>query len=138
MDSIERVLGIIAWPSVSVVMLFLFRQQIAVLFSRVTHIRASSKGVELLLQSLEQEGRLPFGSRTELSGLTSHDIWALADFGSNNIPTQVSKMVLAQRVAARSLKDAGLLELEGEGENRKVVLTELARRTLDAAKSLPL
>jgi hypothetical protein len=103
---------------------------------RLRSVKAGSTGIELVLDHLEQEAQLSQSARVELSGLTSHDIWALDDFASKRITTKVADMKPAQRVAARALTDHGLLTIAGDGESRAVVLTPLGRQILDAANSL--
>jgi hypothetical protein len=79
-------------------------------------------------------------SRGELSGLSSHDIWALDSFANreNKVPKEVGLMNAPQRVAARTLLDLNLLTLVGEGASRHVTVTALGHLILETAKSLPL
>lgn len=48
----------------------------------------------------------------------------------------VSTLKVPQRVAARMLCDAGLLQIEGDGNDRKVRVTNLGRDILSAAARL--
>ena len=102
----------LAWPSVVLIIAYLFRSAITALVSRVRQIKAT--GVELVLQQLEQQGQLPIGARSELQGLSAHDIWALDSFAEKKVPLKPALMNNMQRVAARTLVDAGLLTLKGE------------------------
>ena len=112
----------------------MFRRPIIDLFTRVREFEA--KGVRLILNRLEMEGQLPAGSRAELMGLSANDIWALDDFAAKKITTMLVEMKPSQRVAARTLLDAGLLTVRGEGAGRHVELAPLGQRVLDAAGSL--
>jgi len=122
----------VAWPLVVLVIVYMFRATIKSLLSRVREIKAT--GVELLLHQLEQQGQLPVGGRAELQGLTAHDIWALDSFASGL--KQTAAMNNPQRVAARTLLDAGLLVLKGSGEQREVEITPLGKKLLEAARAL--
>src|SRR3990172_13006517 len=112
MESAEKILSIVIWPAVVLAIVVIFRAQLAAILTRVTKIQANSKGVELLIANLEKQGQLPFGARTELSGLTSHDIWALFDLGNKKL--LIKNMNLPQKVASRTLLDAGLFEIQGD------------------------
>lgn len=136
MEIIPQILNAIAWPIVVLVIALCFRQIIKDVFKRVQKVIANSKGVELILDQLEKQGQLPFGSRSELSGLTSHDIWALDEFARNKITTTVSKMNLAQKVAARSLMDVNLLEIINTDSEKQVRITKLGSQILEVAKTL--
>jgi hypothetical protein len=105
----------VAWPLVVLTVGCVFRRPIGNALVRLRKVRATSKGVELVLDSLERKGQLPVGSRAELSGLSAHDIWALDSFANGRITTLVAQLNPAQRVAARALRDAGLLTLTGDG-----------------------
>jgi hypothetical protein len=128
----------LSWPVAILVLAFLFRESIGSLIGRIHKLKATSKGVELVLHKMEKDGQLSASSRAELAGLSSHDVWALDSFEGKKIPTEVDRMNPAQRVAARTLLDLNLLTLVGEGPNRQVVVAPLGRQMLDAAKSLPL
>jgi hypothetical protein len=106
------------------------------LIPRLHTLKATSKGVELVLEKLEQQAPQASGSRTELSGLSSHDIWALDTFANQKISLIVDQMNPAQRVAARTLADFKLLTIISEGTNRRVELTSLGRQILQAANSI--
>ena len=134
MEIVPEILAATAWPIVALVIACIFRRPITELLSRVRQIKA--KGVELILDRLEKEGQLPVGARAELSGLSAHDIWALNDFATKRITAMPIEMKPAQRVAARTLLDAGLLTLRGEGAARQVEVTPLGQRILEAAGSL--
>lgn len=136
MEIIPQILNAIAWPIVVLVIALSFRQIVKDIFKRVQKVVANSKGVELILDQLEKQGQLSFGSRSELSGLTSHDIWALEDFSRNKITTIVSKMSLAQKVAARSLMDVNLLEIINADSEKQVKITQLGSQILEVAKTL--
>src|SRR3972149_6343131 len=118
---IPQVLNAIAWPIVVLIVICIFRRPISDVFSRILKVRASSKGIELVLEKLEKEGQLPVGARAELAGLSGNDVWALDDLANNRIATRISEMKPAQRVIARTLVDSGLLMVSGEGPNRQVV-----------------
>lgn len=128
----------LSWPVAVLLLAFLFREAISGLIGRIHKLKASSKGVELVLHKMEKEGQLSVSSRAELAGLSSHDIWALDSFAQGKIITKVDQMSPAQRVAARTLLDLNLLALFGEGPNRQVAVAPLGRQMLDAAKLLPL
>jgi hypothetical protein len=115
LSGLLRFLGAISWPIAVLVLAILFRRPIRDLVTRVRTLKATSTGVELVLNELEKEGLLPVSSRAELSGLSSHDIWALDSFARGEVTTKVDQMRLAQRVAARTLLDVKLLTLVGEG-----------------------
>ena len=136
MDGIAHILSAVTWPIVVLTVFLVFRSSIKGLLARLLKIKASSKGVELVLEELEKEGQLPIGSRTELAGLSAHEIWALDDFTNQRIAVSVSQMKPAQRVAARTLRDAGLLTVQGEGPDRKIAATPLGLDILRAANSL--
>lgn len=68
--------------------------------------------------------------------MSAHDIWALDTFASVATPMLVTTLKTPQRVAARTLYEAGLLLIEGNAENRKVVVTPLGRDILSAAGKL--
>jgi hypothetical protein len=131
-------LGAVSWPIAVIVLAILFRRAIRDLIRRTRTIKATSAGVELVLNELEKEGPLPMSSRAELSGLSSHDIWALDSFAKGEVTTKVDQMRPAQRVAARTLVDVKLLTLVGENSNKEVTVSPLGRRVLEAAGSLPL
>ena len=133
---IPQVLNAIAWPIVVLIVICIFRRPISDVFSRILKVRASSKGIELVLEKLEKEGQLPVGARAELAGLSGNDVWALDDLANNRIATRISEMKPAQRVIARTLVDSGLLMVSGEGPNRQVVVTPLGRQILQVASTL--
>jgi hypothetical protein len=130
--------GAIAWPLVIIVIILMFRRQIFYLFERLSRVKAYT--VEMIFENMEKKGELTPTSRSDLSGLSAHDIWALNDFAEKKIsvPVEVIKMNAAQRVAARTLVDAGLLHILGEGADRHVEVSDLGRKVLAAAKQLPL
>jgi hypothetical protein len=128
----------ISWPIAAITLAVIFRKPIIGLMTRVHKIKATSKGAELVLHELEKQGRLSTFSRLELEGLTAHDIWALQSFESGTIPIQVDLMKPAQRVAARTLVDLGILSLVGEGPQRHVEIAPLGFKILEAAKSISL
>jgi hypothetical protein len=132
---VQLIVGI-AWPAVILGLAFMLRKPIVGLLPRIRSVEGL--GIKLILDQVEKEGQLPFGSRAELSGLTPHDIWALHSFEQKEIPVEVVKMRPMQRVAARTLYDAGLLSIHGEDTGRHVELTELGQKILDAARSVPL
>lgn len=127
-----------SWPITILVLALLFQKSVRELVERVHTIKATSKGVEMLMNKLEKEGQLPLSSRAELSGLSANDIWALNDFASEKITTCVDQMTPMQRVAARTLLDSKLLAVTGEGPARKVTVAPLGRLILETAKSIPL
>jgi hypothetical protein len=136
MEIIPQVLNAIAWPIVVLIIALCFRKIIKDIFSRVQKVVANSKGIELILDQLEKERKLPFGAREELSGLTSHDIWALDEFARNKITTIISDMNLAQKVAARSLMDVNLLVINNIESKQQVEITQLGRQILAIANTL--
>ncbi|MGA8729895.1 MAG: hypothetical protein WB608_14175 [Terracidiphilus sp.] len=121
------------WPSAALILiggLFVFTP----LTDLVTRIhKVKFKEMEVVLDDMV----LPPKLRAELSGLSSHDIWALDSF-ANGIGVVVESMKPAQRVAARMLVDFRLLSVAGEGPDRKVSLTPQGQQLLAAAKSLAL
>ena len=129
-----EIVAALAWPLAVLAIDLLFRSRIESLLSRVRQIKAT--GVELLLNQLEQQGQLPVAGRAELQGLTAHDIWALDNFATSAIPTKTAAMNIQQRVAARTLLDAGLLVLKGSEAQREVEVTALGKKLLEAAKAL--
>ncbi len=135
MEGFAAILGAVMWPVVVLTVFLLFRRPLNELLARVLRIKAGSKGVDLILRELEREQQLPFGSRSELAGLTAHDIWALDSFADKAMPPGTD-LTPAQRVAARTLRDVGLITIEGEGAARKVALTELGQEVLRIAKGL--
>lgn len=136
MEYIAPISSAVAWPLVVLIILFLFREPLKDLLSRVQQLKGTSSGLELVLDRLDKGGQLPFGSRKELAGLTAHDIWALETFIDENKNEPVDKMKPAQRVAVRTLCDAKLLALTGDGANRKVIATALGKQILTAANEL--
>ena len=134
MEIIAQIIVGLAWPVMVLVIACMFRRPIIDLFTRVREFEA--KSVRLILNRLEMEGQLPAGSRAELMGLSANDIWALDDFAAKKITTMLVEMKPSQRVAARTLLDAGLLTVRGEGAGRHVELAPLGQRVLDAAGSL--
>jgi len=136
MSQLAQILNAIAWPVVVLIVLTAFYCPIKRALGRVLQVRAGSKGIELVLEELNKEGKLPFGSRKELTGLTAHDIWALDTFANAAMPLLVNTLKVPQRVAARTLYEAGLLLVEGNAENRKVIVTPLGREILSAAGKL--
>ena len=136
MEVVAPILNAIAWPFVALILIWAFRKALSELLARVLQLKASSSGIELILDRLEKEGQLPFGSRSELAGLTAHDIWALESFSNGQISPVVEKLNTAQRVAVRTLCDAKLLAITGEGVDRKVVATTFGEQTLRAASLL--
>jgi hypothetical protein len=134
MNILAQILTALAWPIVTLIIAGMFRRPLSTLISRAREIRASSKGIELILEQLEKKGQLPLGSRFELSGLSAHDIWALDDFAANKI----LPIKPAQRVIARTLADAGLLEISGEGPNYRIIVTPFGRQILETARTIPL
>jgi hypothetical protein len=123
MPTIAQIIAAIAWPAITLVIALMFRRAILDLLPRIRTLEA--KGLKLILDRLEKEGQLPVGGRAELSGLSSHDIWALHSFAQKEIPVTIVAMKPMQRVAARTLYDAGLLTVRGEGNERYVDLTPL-------------
>ena len=136
MNELAQILNAVAWPSVVLIVLAAFYCPLKRVLERVLQVRAGSKGIELVLDELNKEGKLPFGSRKELSGLSAHDIWALDTFANAPPPILVSRLKVPQRVAARTLSEASLFTVEGDGENRKVIVTSLGRDILSAAGKL--
>ena len=133
---IAQILDAIAWPLVVLIVLLTLHSPIKHALDRLLQVRASSKGIELVLDKLDKEGKLPFGARKELSGLSYHDIWALHSFANASSPVRVKEMKTPQRVAARTLSEAGLLSIEGYDENRTVTITSLGKDILSAADKL--
>jgi hypothetical protein len=136
METVAQIIAAIAWPAIIFVIACMFRRPVLDLLPRIRVLEA--KGVKLILDRLEKEGQLPAAGRAELSGLSSHDIWALHSFAQKEIPVAVVKMKPMQRVAARTLYDAGLLTVRGEGNDRYVDLTPLGQKILDAGAAIPL
>lgn len=136
MEYIAPILSTVAWPAVVLIILYSFREALRDLISRVQQVKGSSSGLELVLDRLDKDGQLPFGSRKELAGLTAHDIWALETFADEKRNEPVDKMKPAQRVAVRTLCDAKLLAFTGDGANRKVIATALGKQILTAANEL--
>jgi hypothetical protein len=132
MEVFLEILHAISWPVAVLIVLGIFCVPIWRAVARLQTLKATSKGVELVLE----QAQLSATSRAELSGLSPHDIWALDDFSTGSIPVVVSQMKLSQRVAARALLDLHLLTIEGSGLNRKVVVTPLGQQILQAAESL--
>ncbi len=135
-NQLANIIGSTAWPAVALVIALVYRRAIVGLFSRTTTAKIHSKGIELILDSMERQGQLPFGARTELLGLTSHDIWALHDLGNAVVQTKVAKMNVAQKVAARTLIYNALLVIEGSDKERTVKVTPLGTKMLESAASL--
>ena len=136
MEYIAPILSAVAWPAVVLIFLCVFRETLINLLSRVQQLKGGTSGLELVLDRLDKDGQLPFGSRKELSGLTAHDIWALETFADEKRNESVDKLKPAQRVAVRTLCDAKLLALTGDGANRKVITTALGKQILTAANEL--
>jgi len=136
MTGIAEVLSAVAWPVVVLAIFLMLRSSITGLLARVKRLKAGAAGVDLLVERLQKEDPTVFAGRPELSGLTSHDVWALDSFASQTLV--VTKLTPAQRVAARSLLDAGLLTIRSSGSDFVVQPTELGRRLLDAASSVSL
>jgi len=130
--AVAEVAAAVAWPLVIMILVCVFYKPITSLLSRVREIKAS--GVEVLVDRLEEQGKLPVGGRAELQGLTSHDIWALDTFAK--VPMKIAAMTNPQRVAARTLLDAGLLVLQGTGVEREVEVAPLGKELLEAAKTI--
>jgi hypothetical protein len=134
MEIVAQILAAIAWPLVVLVIALMLRRPLLDLLPRVRQVEA--KGIKLILERLEEEGQpLPFGARKELSGLTSHDIWALESFAQGQMPL-IPDLKPGQRVAARALVEAGLVSIRGEGPSRRLEVTELGKKILAAAESL--
>jgi hypothetical protein len=110
------------WPSDTLIVLgaLICFTPIIGLISRVHKVKF--KEMEVILDDMV----LPPKLRAELSGLSSHDIWALDSF-ENAHSTLIDSMKPAQRVAARMLVDFKLLSITGEGAERKVSLTSQGR-----------
>ena len=90
--------------------------------------------VELVLDRLESKAQLPVTARAELSGLTSHDIWALSSFQKG--ATNILAMSPAQKVAVKTLAELGLLSIETLDDKRQVRVTKLGEQLLEAADSI--
>jgi len=135
-ESSAAIIIALVWPITVLIVVFMFKKNITDLFTRISKIKSPPLGIELMLDELETRRILPFGARRELSGLTSHDIWALDEFGRGAINVLLTKMNVPQRVAARTLIDAKLLTIDGAGENRKVILTELGKKIIEIAGQL--
>lgn len=136
MEILPQILNAIAWPVVILVIALTFRGTINSIFSRVNKVVANTTGFELILKQLVNEGQISSDLRTQLSGLTSHDLWALYDFSNGKIPNVVSKMSVVQQAAARFLIDAKFLEIESIENDRKIKTTLLGEKVLEKAKSL--
>jgi hypothetical protein len=122
------------WPSATLILvgaLSLFPPLLDLIY-RIHKLKY--KEIEVILDDMVLSPKL----RAELSGLSSHDIWALSDFAEAKITVSVDKMKPAQRVAARMLVDFKLLTITCHETERIVSLTSEGRQLLDAAKSLPL
>ena len=72
----------------------------------------------------------------ELGGLTSNEIWALNDLSKGKITNAIKEMNQPQKVAVKTLLILNLVQSEGEGENRKVVLTNLGEKFLETANKI--
>lgn len=136
MTGIAEVLSAVAWPIVVLAIFLMLRSSINGLLARVKRLKAGATGVDLLLERLQKQDPAAFAARPELSGLTSHDIWALDSFASNKLV--VKTLTAAQRVAARSLLEAGLVAMTATGSDLLVQPTELGQSLLNAARALPI
>jgi hypothetical protein len=110
----------------------LFTLPIENLLSNLSTLKVGASGIEMIANEM----KLPSNTREELGGLSSHDVWALDDFSTAKIKVLIGQMKPAQKVAARTLIDAKLLDIVDEGEGRKVVATELGKRFLETAKTI--
>jgi hypothetical protein len=129
-------IGHLAWPITTLIIALLFRKPVLDLLSRAKSANLSTKGVELVLNTMESKGQITFGARGELSGMTSHDIWALHDLARKPGFNVISKMGVPNKVAARTLIDYGLLYVDDSGKERVVKTTKLGDAVLETAATL--
>jgi hypothetical protein len=99
---------------------------------RLSSLKASTSGVELVLQNLSVD------ARQDLAGLSGHDIWALNDLvtTTEQYPVTVDGLPVPHRVMVRTFLDLNLMVVVGEGDKRIVIPTELPHQILRAAKEL--
>jgi hypothetical protein len=136
MNNVLQILHVVSWPLAIVAIVVVFHVPLGEVIRRLHKVKANLKGVELVLEKLEKDVHLSVGARVELSGLSSNDIWALESFASQAIPPSVNGLNAPQRVAARTLFDAGLISVDGIGLDRKLRVTPLGHQLLQAANTL--
>ena len=130
--AVLQLVGAIAWPITILILAWSFRGLIARIMARVSSLKATPTSIELILEKMEREGQISSPGRAELTRLESYDIWALDTFAKS--PVGIQQLNPAQRVAARTLIDRGLLSVA----DQKLVVTGLGMRLLNAATAISL
>ncbi|MBE9580439.1 MAG: hypothetical protein IMF18_02340 [Proteobacteria bacterium] len=133
MTNIVTIIEALAWPSVVLVIVLLFRKPVVSLFSRAQSVDIKANGIQLVLSKMEELDPI---RRKELSGLSSNEIWLLNDIDLKKISPDIKAMIAPQKVGVATLLEMKLLETKTVGSSRHVVLTKLGKELLDIAKNI--
>ncbi|MCH8622751.1 hypothetical protein [Undibacterium sp. TS12] len=140
MNDIIKLIEILRWPVVLLIIYFCSKESIFSFISKYRHVEINSSVAKIILKRLEVEQGISSTQIKKLRGLTGHDLWALNSFIMAQDPSYkyVHKFNPARKAMVFSFVEMGLLEISGEGENRRVKETSLATEVLNAANNLML
>jgi len=130
---IVSLIDVLAWPSVILIIVFLFRNTLNNLLSRAEKVDLKSDGVALVLSKMKEiEPKL----QKEFSDLSVTDIWFISDIESGSVKGELKNMNPAQKVAAVSLLKTGLIRKENVKDKKHIVVTPLGKHFLEIANNI--
>jgi len=122
----------VAWPLTVLAILWWLKNDISQILRSVGSMKVKSAGLELTLDRMTESRQIAQSKRKDLTNLSPTQIWFMDNVRDARISI-VDEMKPAQKVMTRDLHDMGLIQIETDDNERRIVLTQLGTDFLDTA-----